>query len=177
MPLIDVYLGLGSNVEREKHLRAGLDALFELFGDLDCSPVFESEPVGIRSDCFLNMVVQVKTSMPLPELDQHLKQIEALNGRYALPRKGLPLDIDVLLYGQQTGVYGSITLPRAEILKNAFVLWPLSLLAGQVQHPVAQQSFTVLWQQAKIEQNLWPVAFTWREQSLTPVGLLKANAV
>lgn len=97
MPLIDVYLGLGSNVEREKHLRAGLDALFELFGDLDCSPVFESEPVGIRSDCFLNMVVQVKTSMPLPELDQHLKQIEALNGRYALPRKGLPLDIDVLL--------------------------------------------------------------------------------
>lgn len=177
MPLIDVYLGLGSNVEREKHLRAGLDALFELFGDLDCSPVFESEPVGIRSDCFLNMVVQVKTSMPLLELDQHLKQIEALNGRYALPRKGLPLDIDVLLYGQQTGVYGSITLPRAEILKNAFVLWPLSLLAGQVQHPVAQQSFTVLWQQAKIEQNLWPVAFTWREQSLTPVSLLKANAV
>ncbi len=104
---------------------AGLDELHELFGELNCSPVFESEPVGIRSDRFLNMVVQVKTSMPLQELDQQLKQIEARNGRYALPRKGLPLDIDVLLYGQQTGVYGSITLPRAEILKNAFVLWPL----------------------------------------------------
>lgn len=120
MPLIDVYLGLGSNIEREAHLCAGLDALHELFGDLNCSPVFESEPVGIRSDCFFNMVVQVKTSMPLQELDQRLKQIEGLNGRYALPRKGLPLDIDVLLYGQQVGVYGSITLPRAEILKNCF---------------------------------------------------------
>lgn len=177
MPLIDVYLGLGSNVEREKHLRAGLDALFELFGDLDCSPVFESEPVGIRGDYFLNMVVHVKTRMPLQELDQYLKQIEALNGRYAVPRKGLPLDIDVLLYGQQVGVYGTVTLPRAEILKNAFVLWPLALLAGQEQHPVVQQSFTELWQQAKIDQNLWPVAFTWREQALTPLSLLKASAV
>ncbi len=177
MPLIDVYLGLGTNVEREKHLCAGLDALRELFGELNCSPVFESEPVGIRSDCFLNMVVQVKTRMPLQELDQHLKQIEALNGRYAVPRKGLPLDIDVLLYGQQVGVYGTVILPRAEILKNAFVLWPLALLAGQVQHPVVQQSFAQLWQQAAIEQNLWPLAFTWRGQSLTPQGLLKASAV
>ncbi len=177
MPLIDVYLGLGSNIEREAHLCAGLDALYELFGDLNCSPVFESEPVGIRSDCFFNMVVQVKTSMPLQELDQRLKQIEALNGRYALPRKGLPLDIDVLLYGQQVGVYGSITLPRAEILKNAFVLWPLALLAGQVLHPVAQLSFAELWQQAHISQQLWPTAFSWHGQALTPPALLKASAV
>ena len=177
MPLIDVYLGLGSNVEREKHLRAGLDALFELFGELACSPVFESEPVGIRSDRFVNMVVHIKTRMPLQELDQHLKHIEVLNGRYAVPSKGLPLDIDVLLYGQKAGVYGHITLPRDEILKNAFVLWPLSLLAGQVRHPVVKQSFTDLWRQVRIEQNLWPLAFTWREQSLTPLGLLKASAV
>ncbi|MGV8534246.1 2-amino-4-hydroxy-6-hydroxymethyldihydropteridine diphosphokinase, partial [Pseudomonas aeruginosa] len=27
MSLIPVYLGLGSNVERERHLRAGLDVL------------------------------------------------------------------------------------------------------------------------------------------------------
>lgn len=33
MPLIDVYLGLGSNIERETHLCAGLDALHELFGN------------------------------------------------------------------------------------------------------------------------------------------------
>ena len=177
MSLTDVYLGLGSNIEREAHLCAGLDALAELFDDLNCSPVFESEPVGIRSDCFLNMVVHVKADMTLQELDQHLKHIEALNGRYALPRKGLPLDIDVLLYGQQAGVYGSITLPRAEILTNAFVLWPLSLLAADVQHPVAQRSFTELWQQARIAQNLWPVAFAWHGQPLTPLALLKACAV
>jgi len=53
----------------------------------------------------------------------------------------------------------------------------LALLAGQVQHPVARQTFTQLWQQAQIEQDLWPLAFTWREQSLTPKNLLKASAV
>ena len=177
MPLIDVYLGLGSNIERETHLCAGLDALLELFGSLECSPVFESEPVGIRSDCFLNMVVRVQTSMPLAEMIQQLKHIEALNGRYALPRKGLSLDIDVLLYGQQTGECDGISLPRAEILTNAFVLWPLALLAGEVQHPAAQRSFTELWQQAQINQRLWPVAFVWRGQQLTPAGLLKAQVV
>lgn len=177
MPLIDVYLGLGSNIERETHICAGLDALVELFGELDCSPVFESEPVGIRSDCFLNMVVHFKTHLPLAELDRHLKHIEAVNGRYALPRRGLPLDIDVLLYGQQTGVYESITLPRAEILKNAFVLWPLALLAPDVLHPVAQRSFLELWQQAQINQQLWPVMFFWHARQLTPPTLLKSSVV
>lgn len=175
MSLVDVYLGLGSNIEREAHLHAGLNALLELFGHLECSPVFESEPVGIRSDCFLNMVVHVKTSMSLLEMTQQLKHIEALNGRYAVPRKGLPLDIDVLLYGQQVGTDHNITLPRAEILTNAFVLWPLALLAGQEQHPVVQRSFAELWQQAQISQRLWPVAFVWRGQQLTPAGLLKAE--
>lgn len=177
MPLIDVYLGLGSNLEREKHLTAGLEALSELFGNVECSPVFESEPVGIRSDRFLNMAVRVQTRMPLQELDQHLKQIEAINGRYAVPRKGLPLDIDVLLYGQQVGVYGSVILPRAEILTNAFVLWPLSILAPDVLHPVQQQSFFELWQRSQIDQQLWPVAFVWRDQQLTPRALLQSCVV
>lgn len=178
MPLTDVYLGLGSNIERETHLRAGLDALAELFGEFACSPVFESEPVAIRSDCFLNMVVHIKTAMPLHELDQYLKQIEVDNGRYAVPRQGLSLDIDVLLYGQQVGVFDRVILPRAEILTNAFVLWPLAILAPQVVHPVQQRSFLQLWQQAQIEQKLWPVAFSWRGQALTPDHLLlKARAV
>ncbi len=177
MSLTNVYLGLGSNIDRQAHICAGLDALEKLFGHLDCSPVFESEPVGIRSDCFLNMVVHLKTSMPLHELNQHLKQIEVLNGRYAQPRKGLSLDIDVLLYGQQIGEYDNITLPRAEILKNAFVLWPLAILAPDVLHPVQRISFFELWQQSQIDQRLWPVAFFWHGQQLTSQEFLKSSVV
>ncbi len=177
MSLTDVYLGLGSNTEREVRLCAGLDALYELFGELQCSPVFESEPVGIRSACFFNMVVHVKTAMPLVELNQHLKQIEADNGRYRQPPKCLALDIDVLLYGQQAGVHEGISLPRAEILTNAFVLWPLAIVAPDVLHPLRQQSFLHLWQQSRIQQQLWPVPFVWRGQQLTPHELLKPCVV
>ena len=172
MPLTQIYLGLGSNIEREPHLRAGLDALASFLTDLRCSPVFESQPVGIKSGPFFNLVVSAYTELPLMELDRRLKFIEAENGRYAPDRKGLPLDIDVLLYGDLVGNFDGLILPRAEILKNAFVLWPLSLMAPDRVHPEAGKTFAELWRDAQIDQVLAPVAFEWQNQQLTPTILL-----
>ncbi|WP_079203570.1 2-amino-4-hydroxy-6-hydroxymethyldihydropteridine diphosphokinase [Pseudomonas sp. CC6-YY-74] len=171
MSLTPVVLGLGSNIEREAHLQAGLDALTPMLRDMRCSPVFESQAVGIKSGPFLNLVVAGYSELPLGELDRRLKFIEADNGRYAPGRKGLPLDIDVLLYGDQVGNFDGVVLPRAEILKNAFVLWPLALLVPNDLHPAEQCSFAALWQSAQIEQQLHPVAFQWRGAELTPVEL------
>ncbi len=84
MSLNQVLLGLGSNTDREIHLRAGLEALDEVLDDLRCSPVFESLPVGIRSGPFLNMVVSGTSRLPLTELDRRLKFIEATTA--AMPR-------------------------------------------------------------------------------------------
>lgn len=175
MSLTQVYLGLGSNIEREAHLCAGLDALAGFLRDLSCSPVFESHAVGIKSGNFYNLVVRASTDLSLLELDRRLKFIEADNGRYAPERKGLPLDIDVLLYGDLVGNFNGLVLPRAEILKNAFVLWPLSLLAPQMPHPQDGRTLAEIWQAAQIDQQLWPVPFSWREQALTPDALLPAN--
>ncbi|HSC84790.1 MAG TPA: 2-amino-4-hydroxy-6-hydroxymethyldihydropteridine diphosphokinase [Pseudomonas sp.] len=168
-----VFLGLGSNIEREVHLQAGLDALAGFLHDLRCSPVFESAPVGIKSGPFFNLVVSARTDLPLHELDRRLKCIEADNGRYAPERRGLPLDIDVLLYDGLVGNFDGLILPRAEILKNAFVLWPLSLLAPQELHPALGQPFAELWRAAQIDQQLWPVAFQWGRLELTPAQLLQ----
>jgi 2-amino-4-hydroxy-6-hydroxymethyldihydropteridine diphosphokinase len=174
MPLSTVFLGLGSNIQRHEHLSAGLDALAELLIDMRCSPVFESEPVGIRSGPFYNLAVMARTDLPLAELDRRLKAIEAANGRYAPERKGLPLDIDVLLYDDLIGDFDGLQLPRAEILRNAFVLWPLALLAADVRHPGEGRSFAALWQTACIGQRLWPVSFVWRGEELTPPELRAA---
>lgn len=172
MSLTQVYLGLGSNIERERHLRAGLDTLASFLTDMRCSPVFESQPVGIKSGPFFNLVVSAYTDLPLMELDRRLKFIEADNGRYAPDRKGLPLDIDVLLYGELVGNFDGLVLPRAEILKNAFVLWPLSLMAPNRVHPEVGETLAELWRDAQIEQVLAPVAFEWQNQQLTPKNLL-----
>lgn len=175
MSLTQVFLGLGSNIERESHLCAGLEALAGFLVDIRCSAVFESQPVGIKSGPFFNFVVAAYTDLPLMELDRRLKFIEADNGRYAPDRKGLPLDIDVLLYGEQVGNFDGLILPRAEILKNAFVLWPLSLIAPDRIHPGVGKSFATLWDESQIDQVLAPVAFEWRGVPLTPLELLSGR--
>ncbi len=169
-----IFLGLGSNSERDLRLQAGLEALAAFLQDLRCSPVFESRPVGIKSANFYNLVISARTDLPLAELDRRLKCIEADNGRYAPERKGLPLDIDVLLYGEQVGNFDGLVLPRAEILKNAFVLWPLALLAPGAIHPETGKSFATQWEEMACEQQLWPVAFQWRGAELTPEELRQA---
>ena len=172
MSLTQVYLGLGSNIERETHVRAGLDALAGFLTDMQCSAVFESQPVGIKSGPFFNLVVSAYTDLPLIELDRRLKFIEADNGRYAPDRKGLPLDIDVLLYGDLVGNFDGLVLPRAEILKNAFVLWPLSMMAPDRVHPEVGKTLAELWRDAQINQVLAPVGFEWQGLQLTPDSLL-----
>lgn len=174
MSLTRVLLGLGSNNRREQNLTAGLDALEKLLGDMRCSPVFESLAVGYKGDHFYNLVVSGNTDLPLMELDRRLKFIEADNGRYAPDRKGLPLDIDVLMFGDLRGNFHGLQLPRPETLKNAFVLWPLALLKPDVVHPEAGRRFAELWQEADIEQQLWPVRFQWKGEELTPASLLPA---
>ncbi|MDN7143246.1 2-amino-4-hydroxy-6-hydroxymethyldihydropteridine diphosphokinase [Pseudomonas sp. JQ170] len=169
MSLNRVYLGLGSNVERERHLCAGLDALAGFLQDMRCSAVFESQAVGIKSGPFFNLVVTGLTDLPLMELDRRLKFIEADNGRYAPERKGLPLDIDVLMYNDLCGSFDGLVLPRAEILKNAFVLWPLSLIAPQLVHSGVGKAMAQLWAEAQIAQVLAPVPFEWRGQQLTNI--------
>ncbi len=173
MSLTPILLGLGSNADREQHLWAGLDALSVLLPGLKCSPVFESEPVGIKSGPFLNLVVLTQTPMSLAELDRQLKSIEADSGRYAPGRKDLPLDIDILLYGDRVGVFDGLLLPREELLHNVFVLWPLALLVPNWVHPRAGRTFAELWRSARIEQSLRPVAFSWRGTELTPAALLE----
>ncbi|MCE1116943.1 MULTISPECIES: 2-amino-4-hydroxy-6-hydroxymethyldihydropteridine diphosphokinase [Pseudomonas] len=168
MSLNTVYLGLGSNIDRERHLCAGLDALAGMLSGMQCSAVFESQAVGIKSGPFYNLVVRGQTELPLLEFDRRLKFIEAENGRYAPDRKGLPLDIDVLMYGDLHGTFDGLVLPRAEILKNAFVLWPLSLLAPELVHPGVGKGMAQLWREASIDQVLAPVPFEWRGLQLTP---------
>lgn len=174
MSLTQVYLGLGSNVEREKNVCAGLDALADFLQDMRCSAVFESQPVGIKSGPFFNLVVSANTDLELPELSRRLKMIEADNGRYAQDRKGLPLDIDVLFYGDLIGSFEGLTLPRAEILTNAFVLWPLSLMEPNKVHPSAGITLAQMWADARIGQVLAPVPFEWRGKQLTPAMVLPA---
>ena len=75
---------------------------------------------------------------------------------------GRTLDIDILMYGNTVGEVDGVTLPREEILENAFVLQPLAELAPDLIHPQQQQTISTLWKNYdKQRQRLWRVAFDW----------------
>ncbi|MCO5785679.1 2-amino-4-hydroxy-6-hydroxymethyldihydropteridine diphosphokinase [Pseudomonas sp. G11-1] len=169
-----IYLGLGSNTDREHHLRRGLDALEQLLGPLELSPVFESDAVGILGTRFYNLVVGAQCQLDLVDLNAALKAIEAACGRREQTSPGrITLDIDILLYGELAGRHDGVLLPRPETRRNAFVLWPLALLAPAVVLPGSDTTIATLWSEWRGEQKVWPVAFEWHGQTLTPAWLLR----
>lgn len=161
--MTQVFLGLGSNLEREKNIRAGLLALKKIFGEVQFSAVYESESVGFKGSNFYNLVASLQTDLTIAELSSVLKQIEDDNGRVRTGPKYSPrtLDIDILTYGDFVGVEAGVDLPRAEITENAFVLLPLSELAPNELHPQLKQSYASLWASYdKTLQSLWAIKYT-----------------
>lgn len=162
--MISVYLSLGSNINRHKHILAALDALQNAFGDLTISSVYESKSVGFNGSNFFNLVVGIQTDLALADLSEVLKRIEDDNGRLRSGPKFSPrtLDIDILTYGDFVGIDAGIELPRAEITKNAFVLLPLSEIAAAALHPVLQMPYSQLWgAYDQASQSLWSIDFEW----------------
>lgn len=145
--MTEVYVAIGSNVEPERHLRAALVGLAECFGVLRLSHVYRNRPVGFDGDDFLNMVAAFDTDLPVVEVEKRLGRIEAENGREPGGDSFGPrtLDLDLLLYGDEVSQEGRQPIPREEITRYAFVLKPLSDLAGERLHPSKGRSFAELW--------------------------------
>ncbi len=142
-----VYLGIGSNIDREFNIRSGIAHLKQAFGELTLSAVYESEAVGFKGDPFYNLVAAFETELAVHKISLILKNIEDIHKRDRSNPGFSPrtLDIDLLLYGDQIIQERNLILPRDEILKYAFVLRPLAEINGQAKHPVIQQSYIKLW--------------------------------
>lgn len=175
-----VTLGLGSNASADANLSSCLDELLLQFHDLALSSVFQSSSAnGAAGQDYLNMVVGINTDMALQELVQVLKKIEDKHGRgrdaanadmanaEMANAEMVSLDIDLLTYGDKTGNFAGIKLPRPEILHAAHVLWPLSQVAPRHRHPVLKQTWQALWQAYDGQQQIRPIHFVWHERVIS----------
>lgn len=159
--MAEVLLGLGSNQNAKVVFKSALLTLQSTFGELVLSPLYESESVGFDGDNFLNMVVQIQTSLPVGKLFEALRAIEDAHGRDRTQPKfgGRTLDIDILTFDDVVGCVDGVTLPRDEVLKNAFVLKPLADTWPNALHPELKRSYQALWSAYdQASQKLWPVS-------------------
>lgn len=157
-----IYISLGSNIERDRNTRAGVAALRAAFGELALSSVYESESVGFDGDAFYNMVIACESTVSVHDTNRILADIEDENGRERSgPRfSSRTLDLDLLLYDDLIIDEQGLKLPRGEILKNAFVLWPLAEIAPTLVHPVTGSTYLELWDAFdKSKENLQPIDF------------------
>lgn len=155
-----VYISIGSNIEAEKHVRLAVAALRRHYGEVMLSSVYESEAVGFAGDNFLNMVAGIDTDESVQRVSAVLHEIEDQHGRLRDgPRfSARTLDLDLLLYDDLIINEDGLQIPRDEITKNAFVLWPLAELDPDARHPLNGRTLAELWENYdKSSQALWPV--------------------
>lgn len=159
-----IFISIGSNIDKDVHIRQGIAQLSAKFGKLELSSVFESESVGFDGSNFYNLVCGVDTQLDVGDVTALLRQIEVDNGRDRSAKKfsSRTLDLDLLLYDELV-IDSPVQLPRDEINKNAFVLWPLAEIAPHLIHPLLKQSYRQLWHDFdKTKQSLWTVPFDWQ---------------
>ena len=162
MPILS--LSIGSNINAVENIQKAVRALRSEFGNILCSPVYESETVGFSGDNFLNLVVAINTEQALPTIVSCLKGLEDRLGRNRRQSKfsGRTMDIDILCFGSETGYNCGMALPRDEITQNAFVLQPLADLLPQQCHPDSGKTYAQLWAEYdKSRQRLWAIPFEW----------------
>ena len=80
-----IYISVGSNVDKEKHTKAGLQGMYQAFGELTLSTVYESESVGVEGNNFYNLVVQASTKLSIADVCRDLKKIEQDNIKAEIP--------------------------------------------------------------------------------------------
>jgi 2-amino-4-hydroxy-6-hydroxymethyldihydropteridine diphosphokinase len=142
------YISIGSNIDKDRNIAAGLKAIEQTFGSLIVSSVYESDPVGFSGDAFYNLVVGFDSDLDIETVAQKLREIEFAHGRLADSKKfsARTLDLDLLLYGDLIVKDGKLQIPRADIERYAFVLAPLAEIAPTLMHPVLRLSYAELWQ-------------------------------
>lgn len=100
------------------------------------SSVYRTAPIDATGPDYLNAVARLETSLTPMELLRALQHIEDEHGRQR-PYRNAPrtLDLDLLLYGDQTVALPELQVPHPRIAQRAFVLQPMAELSPRLELP------------------------------------------
>ena len=137
MKAVDVYFSLGTNQgDRRAQIEEALRRLDAAIGRPyeALSSIIESPAWGFDGPDFLNCVVRYRTARRPETLLRICKRIERAMGRrerieYASDGRRIyhdrPIDIDILLYGEERIDTPELQIPHPLMGERAFVMGPL----------------------------------------------------
>ena len=152
--MTQVYLSIGSNIERNKNIRACIQHLRQDYPDIVFSNIYETPAFGFDGNPFYNLAAGLSTEQSLEQLQSYLKNLESTQQRQPHTKKfsARTLDVDILLFGDLI-LQPNIDIPRKEITLYNFVLYPLQEIAAKVIHPELKISIHDLAKQSSLPQD------------------------
>lgn len=139
-PLVIAFIGIGANLgEPQLQIRTALDALVKLPATrlLASSSLYRSAPLGAADQPdYFNAAARIETALAPRRLLDALLDIESRHGRFrSFPNAPRTLDLDLLLYGEQTIDEPGLCVPHPRMHQRRFVLEPLLEIAPDISLP------------------------------------------
>ncbi len=147
------YLLTGSNLgDRELNLSRARELINEQCGNIESvSSLYETAAWGKTDQpAFLNQALEIRTYLNARQLIRRILKTEKTMGRTREEKYGPRLiDIDILLFNDETHRYPLLQLPHPEMQNRRFALQPLAEIAPGIIHPVLQKSITELLEECR----------------------------
>ena len=134
----EVYLGLGGNLgDPPATFRKAIGQTSDFAQIIGVSKLYRSKPYGFSDQPdFYNAAARISTDLTPIDLLARLQEVEQKLGKKVIRENGPRIiDLDLLLYGDETLNLPELHLPHPGILQRDFVLRPLHDLNPALSHP------------------------------------------
>lgn len=124
------YIGVGSNQgDSIELIKKALKLINEATGVriIRAAPLYRTEPIGFEDQpWFYNTVVELEVDITPFQLLELLQEVEKKLGRIRTLRWGpRTIDLDILIFGDQTIKHPDLVIPHPRMTERAFVMVPL----------------------------------------------------
>ena len=143
-----VFVSLGSNIDKERNLPRAVKLLSRRVQVDAASSAYETMPVGRPElPTYFNAAVRLTTKLTPKELKhQVLRPLEHAMGRRRTGDRDSPrpIDLDIVLWNRDVFVLDGRPIPDPDLLACLYVALPLGELAPGMKHPVTGETMTCI---------------------------------
>lgn len=155
------YIAIGSNLASPlEQVNAAIKALADIpeSSILAISSFYRTPPLGPQDQPdYLNAAVALETTLAPEELLNHTQRIELQQGRVRKAERWGPrtLDLDIMLFGNETINTERLTVPHYDMKNRGFMLWPLFEIAPELVFPDGETLQVILTKLNTIQPEIW----------------------